>query len=189
MLSKPPMVHNREDRPASDFYATPEAVTEALMVRERFGGVVWEPACGAGDMSRVIERHGYTVRSTDLFDHGYGAAGVDFTAQTSRDPEIGSVITNPPFRLAERFVATCQRLEVPKFALFQRLAFLEGKGRYKRIYRDNPPSRIWVFSGRVTLTPAGGGTGRSPAGFMAFAWYVWDGYGPDRRTEIGWIEP
>lgn len=189
-LSKPGVTHNREDRPASDFYPTPEHITEALLTRERFEGVVWEPACGEGDMARVIEKHGYTVRSTDLFDHGYGAAGIDFTKQASIDPQIRSVITNPPFKLAEQFIQTCKRLGVPKYAMFQRLAFLEGKGRYNRIFADNPPARIWVFSGRVTLAPKDGGKDRKTGGFMAFAWYVWDGYGSNRSTtEIGWIEP
>ena len=188
-LTKPGVTHNREDRPASDFYPTPEHITEVLLQRERFPGTVWEPACGEGDMSKVIERHGYRVRSSDLFDHGYGAAGIDFTEATDL-AGTQSVITNPPFKLAEEFIATCLRLDVPKFAMFQRLGFLEGKGRYNRIFRDHPPTRIWVFSGRVTLAPKDGGTGRQSGGFMAFAWYVWDGYGGGtQRTEIGWIEP
>lgn len=188
------MPQQRADRPASDFYPTPDHVTEALLSRERFNGTVWEPACGAGDMSRVIEAHGYDVRSTDLFNHGYGAAGIDFTTQTVLDPLIGAVVTNPPFRMAEEFVQTCFRLEVPKFAMFQRLSFIEGKGRYARIFSDRPPSRIWAFVERVTLGPAGGGDGtRSKSGFMAFAWYVWDGAGTldegQKSSELRWIEP
>ena len=189
-MSKPSITRNRADRPSSDFYPTPEHVTEALLQRERFRGVIWEPACGCGDMSRVIERHGYDVRSTDLFDRGYGAAGIDFVMETELDPKIGAIVTNPPFKLAEAFIETCFRLDVDKFAVFQRLSFIEGRGRYRRIFKNRPPARVWAFSQRVTLQPAGERGERRKSGFMAFAWYVWDRptwEKPGRTTELHWI--
>jgi superfamily II DNA or RNA helicase len=37
---------------------------------EGFSGRIWEPACGRGAISEVLEAHGHTVVSTDLVDRG-----------------------------------------------------------------------------------------------------------------------
>jgi len=77
VMSRPVHVsgYAREGR---DFYATPAWVTEALLQHVTFRGPVWEPCCGDGAMSRVIEQAGYRVHSSDLVDRGYGEAGIDF---------------------------------------------------------------------------------------------------------------
>jgi hypothetical protein len=64
--------HDREGR---DFYATPNWVTEALLRHVRFRGPVWEPCCGDGAMSTVLEAHHYKVVSTDIADRGFGPPG------------------------------------------------------------------------------------------------------------------
>jgi hypothetical protein len=85
------------ERNRRDFYATPPWVTEALLRHLRFRGPIWEPCCGDGAMTRVLEDHGYDVVSTDLVERGFGTAGVDFLA--CRDVPAGcrSIITNPPY--------------------------------------------------------------------------------------------
>lgn len=65
-------------RQADDFYATPRSAIEQLLDVEPFYGSIWEPACGDGAISRVLQERAYKVTSTDLVDRGYGAAGVDF---------------------------------------------------------------------------------------------------------------
>ena len=70
--------HSEEEREATDFYSTdPDCVLDLLEV-ETFGEVILEPACGSGNISKVLEENGKTVISTDLYDHGYGKSGVDF---------------------------------------------------------------------------------------------------------------
>jgi hypothetical protein len=49
-----------------------------LIDNEKFKGDIWESACGNGAMSDVLEQTGRGVISSDLFDRGYGEAGVDF---------------------------------------------------------------------------------------------------------------
>ena len=63
------------DRKVGDFYATPDWVTEALLRHVQFRGRVWEPCCGAGAITTVMQRRGYDVTSTDIADHGFGAPG------------------------------------------------------------------------------------------------------------------
>jgi|GEM_PF-4593691 len=75
---------NCDHRVKDDFYPTPDEVTKAL-IREwpDMGSHIWECACGDGAMSKVLERSGKTVVSTDLVDRGYGQGGVDFLMETS----------------------------------------------------------------------------------------------------------
>lgn len=51
------MVGARKNRNKHDFYPTPEIATVRFLEAERFEGEIWEPACGDGAMSRVIERY------------------------------------------------------------------------------------------------------------------------------------
>jgi len=183
-----PSISKTADRPGGDYYPTPDYVTQALLDRERFSRRVWEPACGSGEMSEVLTRYGHEVVSTDLFDRGYGETGQDFTFATALPEGVGAIVTNPPFNLAEEFVERALMLRPDKFAMFLRLSFVEGQGRYRRIFRSHAPARIWAFPGRVTLYPNGEKARRDASGFMAFAWFVWDVAAAERRvTELRWI--
>jgi hypothetical protein len=84
-------------RERRDFYATPPWVTQALLRHVRFRGPIWEPCCGDGAMTRVLEGHGYDVVSTDLVERGFGTAGVDFLACHDVPGGCRSIVTNPPY--------------------------------------------------------------------------------------------
>ena len=88
----------RKNHIAHDFYPTPEIATIKFLDKERFDGEIWECACGDGAMSRVIERYGYQVKSTDLIDRGYGKKGqINFLTCSDR---ADNIMTNPPFKYA-----------------------------------------------------------------------------------------
>jgi hypothetical protein len=56
-----------------DFYPTPPAGTLALMRFLKLSPCrIWEPACGNGAMSRVLESGGHSVWSTDINQDCYG---------------------------------------------------------------------------------------------------------------------
>lgn len=178
----------------ADFYRTGEVATRALLMVERFPGVVWEPACGAGDMSRVLERDSGVTRviSTDLHDRGYGTAGVDFlSCQDAGGAD--HVVTNPPFRLSGQdrrgdaialFARQGLRLVRGRVALVGRLQWLEGSARKRDVFDAMPPARVWVFPYRIPM--ARGESGQMQAGLVAFCWFIWDRthVGP---THLGWL--
>ena len=139
------------DLQGPDFFPTPRWATFALADNEKFHGDIWECACGDGAMSRVFEEAGSTVISTDLFDRGYGESGHDFLLPSRY---ADNIITNPPYNCAEGFVASGVKHAKRKFALLLRLAFLEGANRANTIFARTPPSRVWVFSERITFYPA-----------------------------------
>lgn len=82
-------------RTVYEFYPTPPEATRALLAVESFEGDIWEPACGDGAISKVLEAAGYQVVSTDLIDRGYGAGGHNFLK--SDRPLAKNIITNPPY--------------------------------------------------------------------------------------------
>lgn len=178
-----PTVKRFADLGGPDFYPTPAWATHALIDNEHFNGDIWECACGNGAMSEVLQCATSNIISSDLYDRGYGETGVDFLRSERRAKNI---VTNPPYNSAEGFVRMGLQGAENKFALLLRLAFLEGAKRQKTIFSEAPPSRVWVFSERITFYPIG--AERKGSGTTAYAWFVWDKDAPS-MTELRWFKP
>lgn len=171
------------DREKDDFYPTPAPAVRALLDRERFTGPIWEPACGDGAISRVLEAAGHEVVSTDLVARGYGEPRVDFLMEHRL--LAPNIITNPPFKFAEEFSARSLALGAGKVALLLRLAWLEGISR-GLIFASTPLARVHVSSRRLTMF-RGGDTGASGGGMLAFAWFIWEA-GHKAEPAISWFD-
>lgn len=178
-----PTVKRFADLDGPDFFPTPAWATHALIDNENFRGDIWESACGDGSMSKVLEQTGNQVISSDLFDRGFGEADQNFLDTWRRAPNI---ITNPPYNAAEGFVRSGIERASCKFALLLRLAFLEGANRQRTIFAKCPPSRVWVFSERITFYPAG--AVQKGTGTTAYAWFVWD-KDAIGGTQLKWFKP
>jgi hypothetical protein len=178
-----PTTKRSADLGGPDFFPTPRWATFALIDNEKFSGNIWESACGDGAMSEVLAATGQPVKSTDLFDRGYGEGGHDFLKATSK---ANNIVTNPPYNCAEGFVSNGLQLADRKFALLLRLAFLEGANRANTIFAKKPPSRVWVFSERITFYMKG--AKQAGSGTTAYAWFVWDKNAPS-GTELKWFKP
>ena len=178
-----PTMKRFADLDGPDFFPTPAWATYALIDNEKFCGDIWESACGDGAMSEVLGHASKSVASSDLYDRGFGEAGVDFTSATRR---ADNIVTNPPYNRAEAFVAAGSTLAGRKFALLLRLAFLEGANRANTIFSRVPPARVWVFSERITFYPKGAEVKGS--GTTAYAWFVWD-RDASSQTELRWFKP
>lgn len=155
-------------RAKNDFYPTPPYATEALLAREVFAPIVWEPACGQGDISKLLESNNYSVLSSDLIDRGYGNIGnfLDY------DTTGFDIITNPPYCLALEFVLHAKKLANNKIAFLMRTAFLESQKRYQ-MFQDKqfPLKCIYQFSKRLTIHKDGID---KIGGKTAYAWFIWD---------------
>lgn len=173
---------DRQNREKDDFYPTPPEGTEALLSAENFNGPIWEPACGDGAISKVLEAAGYDVTSTDLVDRGYGDSRVDFLME--HKPRAPNIVTNPPFKMAAPFIRHALALTSGKVAMLLRLACLEGSER-RVIFDSTPIARVWVFSKRLTMK-RGGCEGGQTGGMLAFAWFVWD-HDHKGPPTLGWL--
>ncbi len=172
-----------EGRPRGDFYETPPEATKALLAVENFAMQIWEPACGAGAISRILEEAGHSVYSTDLNDHGYGESRHDFLMAWQTPG--GDLVTNPPYTLAVEFAQHAVKLKIRKIALLARLVFLEGQRR-RAFFEASPLKRVWVFSKRLPRMHRPGYDGPKSSSLIAFAWFVWEqGYEGDPM--IGWL--
>jgi hypothetical protein len=178
-----PTMKRFADLGGPDFFPTPKWATHALIDNEPFSGDIWESACGNGAMSDVLETTGQRIISSDLYQRGYGEPGIDFLDTKRR---ADNIVTNPPYNAAEGFVRSGVKLANRKFALLLRLAFLEGANRANTIFAETPPSRVWVFSERITFYPAG--AVQQGSGTTAYAWFVWDKDAPN-ATELKWFKP
>jgi hypothetical protein len=133
-------------REPDDFYATPPECTEALIAAEgdRLPLRVWDPCCGAGDISTVLQRHGREVVSTDLIDRGYGQGRVDFLSQ--RNALARAIVTNPPFNRADAFLRHAAEMRLEYVAFLHKADWLNAAERGSLIEKR-------VVSGTV-LSPA-----------------------------------
>jgi hypothetical protein len=159
------------ERDKNDFYPTPPDATQALLDREKFEGMIWEPACGNGALSNVLSKNGYDVFSSDLIDRGFGFYPSDFLKE---ERVVCNIVTNPPFNLALEFVEHAKKIAKKKIAFFLKTTFLEGARRQKMFIDDRfPLKKVYQFSRRVRLDKNGIPMG-CKSGMIAFAWFVWD---------------
>lgn len=147
----------------------------------------WEPACNRGHMAKPLAEYFCSVLATDIHDYGWEGqrATSDFLFPGGVEPDVDWIITNPPFRLAEQFVAKARDVAKVGCAVIVRSAFLESIGRYDNLFRLNPPSVIAQFTERVVMVK-----GRlDPIGSTAtaYCWLVWTKGATD--TRFTWIPP
>lgn len=165
--------HSNKDRQAYDYYATEPRAMELLLAEEQFSKVIWECACGEGHLSKVLEKHGYEVISTDLIYRGFGnLEPFDFLKDTLKNFG-GDIITNPPYKYALEFVKRALEVVKPgkKIAMFLKLQFLEGKAR-KKFFMESPPKTVYVSSSRL-ICATNGDFEKYHSSAVAYAWYVW----------------
>jgi hypothetical protein len=164
-------------RDPRDFYQTPYSMTDQLLDRlesdEGFGASehfpILEPACGDNAIVRRLAPRfgGISVIARDL------SIGWDFLRESRTFPTI---ITNPPYSIAEAFIDQCKRVAVLQFALLLPLDYVHGKDRYHRFYekQDGIPLRsIYVFTRRPLLSETIREDGTYPTGMMTYAWFYW----------------
>lgn len=164
-------MHSYAERGA-DRYETPPSAVRALFDVAVIPGPVWEPACATGNISKVLEAKGLLVYSSDLYPPSYGTCPVDFLNPSWEPPEpVNSVVTNPPYRLANEFVR--RALEVaPHVFMLLKTTYLEGMGR-SDIIEDLGLVRVYQFRNRIPMMHRDGWTGPRTSNPTAYAWFEW----------------
>lgn len=161
------------DRNKTDFYATPPEVTVALLdfleseCVIQPGCLIWEPACGSGNMERVMLNRGYNVLGTDLYPQLPGSSHIDFLQCIPQDCDW--IITNPPFSKATEFITRALELGKP-CAFLLKSQFWHAKSRLD-LFRENPPSYVLPLTWRPDFLY--GAKSGSPT--MECLWTVWAG--------------
>lgn len=155
------------EREQDDFYPTPAEAVDALLRAEdvQIPRHIWEPACGDGAICKVLAGRNFQIDATDLFDRGYGCAGINFL--TTKYRLSNAIITNPPFKLAGPFIEHAMNaLEISYMALLLKSTFYHAAARLP-LFKRFPPAVIYPLTWRLDFMDLGAPT-------MECAWFVWD---------------
>lgn len=184
------MQQRSEPHDSLDDFPTPPWATRALcefLKDEGYDLIEYscrEPAANRGHMVAPLREYFASVDASDVHDYGVNFPVRDFLFPGDLEM-VDFTITNPPFRLAEQFIERAWKTSSAGLAVIVRSAFLEGQGRYDRLFSKNPPSFVLQFTERVVMHK-----GRlAPEGSTAtaYCWVIWlDGNEP---TQIRWIAP
>lgn len=156
------------DRSSTDFYPAPPEATYALANWMQLAGkTIWEPACGAGHMSRALEASGATVVSTELNGQGFGKEGVDYLDAELPDG-VQCIVTNPPFKWSEQFIRRSFIHGLP-FAMLLKSQYWHSAKR-RALFEQHRPRAVLPLTWRPDFHF--GSKGGSPT--MECIWTVWD---------------
>ena len=184
------MARRIEPPDSLDYFPTPLWATRALFEYYPIdrGGAIWEPACGDGAMARAICEYAPKLASSDVHDYGWGHIVHDFLMPYIPDGigKVDWVITNPPFRLAERFVRRGLTVAAQGVAVLVRTVFIESISRYNGLFCDRPPAVMAQFAERVPMVHGRLDPAASTA--TSYCWLIWMTLIPT-RTRLAWIPP
>ena len=190
------MSQRHEAHDSLDFFPTPAWATRAfceflLSMGQPIGAsLVWEPACGQGDMARPLGEYFAEVIASDVHDYGFGEVH-DFLQPHSNSQPIDWIITNPPFRLGQQFIERALLDARSGVAMLVRTAFLESADRHAKLFSQNPPSDILQFVEPVPMFK--GRLDRRGSTATAYCWLVWkrglDGHFSHSSTTFHWLPP
>lgn len=181
-------VNPNAEREANDFYATnPKAMELALPYLRQLGlsQKVWECACGQGHLSKVLLENGFDVKSTDLIDRGFGEVQNFLLAEGTNCYDT-DIVTNPPFKFAEKFVEKGMDLitEGHKVCLFLKVQFLESESRYF-LFKKYPLKELLVYSKRQQCAKDADFE-KYTACTQCYCWFVFE-KGYSGKPTIDWI--
>lgn len=161
-------------RNKSDFYTTPEDVIINLLNHHKLSGnIILEPCAGNGNVSKIIKQT-YPKIQIDQIEirpeekknlQQYGNVFIDDFLNWKPKIKYSTIITNPPYSLAQEFVEKSLKI-ADEVIMLLRLAFLESKKRYE-FWQQNPVNYLYILSQRPSFT--GKGTDAT-----AYAWFVWN---------------
>lgn len=185
-----------EARDSLDDFPTPPWATRALCEWLRYEGYlrdgmsVREPAANRGHMAKPLGEYFASVEASDVHDYGAGFPVTDYLFPAPIEM-VDWTITNPPFRLAEQFIERAIATSTDGVAMIVRAAFLEGQGRFDRLFSAHQPAHILQFTERVVMHKGKLSPNGSTA--TAYCWIIWtpSGIGKVARpsARFSWLPP
>ena len=142
----------------SNDYQTPPEALEPLIPYLKKDWLIWECACGKGNLVNGLNNRGFLTRGTDAL------TGYDFL--TWKPKKFDCIITNPPFSLKQQFLQRCYELKKP-FALLLPLTTFETAKRQDLFKKYG--LEVILFDKRINFeTSLGEGSGS----WFATAWFT-----------------
>ena len=172
------------ERNADDWYVEPPWAVDALIAAERpFVGTVLDPCCGEGNIVKRLEAAGVRAVGGDIKPR-WDRAVIHHFSGSLEGYKPDSVVSNPPYNLAQDFVGCALKHTQDRVCVLLRLAFLEGQKR-RAWFEATPLARVWVSSRRISMPP-GGSDVKAKGGTIAYAWFCWE-KGHRGPAQIGFL--
>lgn len=204
------MQQRSEAMDSLDDFPTPPFATRALLEFLLSIGVPlaelqgWEPCCNRGFMVLPMREYLAGVRASDVLRYPDWSLDdepelIDFALIGRFEPMVDVIVGNPPFNLAEDFISSAINRARVAAAMLVRCAFIEGEGRYARLFSKRPPDyelhfveRVVMLRGRLVrsgeIDPLAEKPGTKASTATAYTWLVWMKDG-DGDTRARWIAP
>lgn len=193
---------NHKERAKLDYYSTepPEVLNILRTLGIDFSNQsILEPCVGGGHMATAIEQYcneknctNVKLIGSDIKDRGWTAEnwdltyGLDFFADDYPNYKADWVIMNPPYGVIEPFTIRALEIAEKGMVMLARLQFLEGKGRYEKIFAENPPTDIYVYVDRICCHK-NGDVQQNEAKIQAYCWTCWINEHKGNGTQLHWI--
>jgi hypothetical protein len=186
-----------------DWYRETPASVEALFRAIDFrGSLIWDMACGAGNILDVAKRHGHATVGSDIVmrgpRHPFTRGNFLMTERYPTPPDRPlSLVCNPPYGyeegIAERFIhRALDHVTFCRAAFLLPIEFACSQGRYARLYSKRRPSHVCFLSERPSMPPGAAveelGSEAYRNGMADYAWFIWTEGGP-HRTEALFLPP
>lgn len=159
-----------------------------------------DPCANRGHMVRPLREYFGSVCASDIHDYGQGFPVRDYLF--GKPDPVDFTFINPPFRLAEKFLAQARRASRLGVCMFARSAFTEGVERYNSIFRKDRPGAQIQFSERVVIHKGrlldpdrlmwvkdkkGEWIQRKPSSATAYSWFFFPSDRIGNHTELDWF--
>lgn len=121
--------HGSYERQSEDYYATEPRAVELLLEQEEFATSIWECASGEGHIAKVLLKHGYIVRQSDIIKRTPETEFHDFLGMGIEDWG-GGYYYKPalPLRAGVRGEGTAKRKRRPQGRYVPAAALSGGQG-------------------------------------------------------------
>lgn len=193
---------NNKEREALDYYSTPTEEVGNILKTLHWdfnGASILEPCAGGGHMLKAILDYvdGTTsICATDIQsrpichpDCSFIASGKEYDFLSDEYPHTENfdyIIMNPPYSVIEPFVMKSLSIAQKGVIMLGRLQFLEGQSRYENIFKDCPPTDVFVYVDRIACY-RNGDTKMKGDSAQAYAWFVWDFESNSGETTVHWL--
>lgn len=195
--------HSEKKRVNEDYYSTDPLFIDLLLEREPWlknpSLKILEPCAGENILAdRFFELTGNKMDSFDIVKRCEDVNVANYFI-TDFSNQYDVILTNPPYLrdtmktnegLADMI---CKMLKEVKTGgaviLFLKTLHLESKVRYEKIFKENPPSKLWVFADRISCYRNNDRT--EPQGAISYTIFEWLNKKEDgsfnKDTKIDWI--
>lgn len=195
--------HSKNERQAEEFYATDPRFINHLIEKEPWlkdkSLKILEPSAGDGTLvDRFFELTGNRMDAYDLISRRQ-----DIIEQNYFEKDFSNIydviLTNPPYLkdspkatagLSEFILKALNEVKVGgTVIMFLKTLHLESKVRYEKIFKNYPPSKLYIYSSRISCYKNNDTS--MPQGAISYTIFMWcnkkeDG-SFDKDTKVDWI--